>query len=213
MSLAVGLFQAWKKYLMSKGRLQPFLAELFSESSLLERPLDIYALAWRLDNETEAKRASRYTHGVELSAEAIWRLMMLSGSEAPLSALISLRESRKPWLRLIALVLPIREFACPNHGGGDNDVYDKSAYMLHLMKMENQVEKALARPQLEVCHDFRDFLALRTSERRWPGAVLPKRCSHPTNNYCFGNMETDQIRAYSKAVDSYRVDLPMEITW
>lgn len=212
-SLAVGLLQAWKKYLMPMERLQPFLAELFSESSLLENPLDIYALAWKLDSTTEAKRASRYTHGVELTAEAMSRLTMLSGTEASLSTLIDLRGSRKILLKLIAFAVPIRQFACPNHGGGDNDVYDITAYIFHLLEMENQVEKALARPHFEACHDFRDFLALRTDDWRWPGSRLSKRCSHPTNNYCFGNIEPDQIEYFSAIINSWKDMLPMEITW
>ncbi|KAG8949884.1 hypothetical protein FRC04_008187 [Tulasnella sp. 424] len=212
-SLAAELCRAWRKYLMPEARLQPFLAEFFSESSLLQRPLDIYALAWRLDNKAEAKRASRYTHGVEMSTEAVTRLLVVAGYPASLSSLITLRESRQSWLKAIAIMVPIREFACPNHGGGDNGVYDKTAYYSHLLAMEDQIKTALSEPNLGVCHDFRDFLGLRTEDKRWPGPRLAKRCSHPTNNYCFGNMEPHEIRETSALIESLRSDLPMEIMW
>ncbi|KIO20624.1 hypothetical protein M407DRAFT_220118 [Tulasnella calospora MUT 4182] len=212
-SLAADLAQAWQKYLMPLERLRPFLSGVFNESSLTERPLDAYALAWRLGDKAEAKKASQWTHGASLSFGAMSRIVAISGDQEAVNALTSLRDLRQPILRRMARVIPIREHACPNHGGGDNGLYDRKAYADHMVGMEEQVhERVLNRPGRGACHDFRSFLGLQFPER-WPGPKLPKRCSHPTDNFCFGNMNQWQVSEVSETIETLREPLPVEVEW
>ncbi|KAG8949882.1 hypothetical protein FRC04_008185 [Tulasnella sp. 424] len=209
-NLAVDLAQAWQKYLMPIERLRPFLGGVCNESSLLERPLDVYALAWRLGDMAEAKKASRWTHSETLSFGAMSRIVAISGDQEAVNALTKLREDRQPSLRMMARLVPIREYACPNHGGGDNGVYDRNAYIVHTTAMDEQVRRALNTPEHGTCHDFRSFLGLLLPER-WPKSRLPKKCSHPIDNYCFGNMALEQVLQVSLEIEALRESLPVEV--
>ncbi|KAG9038030.1 hypothetical protein FS837_001322, partial [Tulasnella sp. UAMH 9824] len=152
--LAADLAQAWQKYLMPIERLRPFLSGVFNESSLMERPLDAYALAWRLGDRAEAKKASQWTHGKPLSFGAMSRIVAIAGDQEAVNALTSLRDLRQPHLRMMARLIPIREHACPNHGGGDNGSYDRNAYIEHTIAMEEQVKRVLNKPGRGFCFDF-----------------------------------------------------------
>ncbi|KAG8909549.1 hypothetical protein FRC01_006864 [Tulasnella sp. 417] len=210
--LAADLAQAWQKYLMPIERLRPFLSGVFNETSLVERPLDAYALAWRLGDKVEAKKASQWTHGKSLTFGAMSRIVAIAGDQEAVNALTTLRDLRQPTLRKMARLVPIREHACPNHGGGENDSYDRNAYIEHMAAMEEQVQRVLNRPGRRACYDFRSFLELQFPER-WPKSKLPKKCSHPTDNFCFGEMNRGRVSDVSEAIESLRESLPVEVEW
>ncbi|KAG8978205.1 hypothetical protein FRB90_008562, partial [Tulasnella sp. 427] len=61
--VAVALVRACDKYLISPLRLKACLRDMLATPEALERdPIGVYALAWKMGLEEEAKTASRYTH-------------------------------------------------------------------------------------------------------------------------------------------------------
>ncbi|KAG8906225.1 hypothetical protein FRC00_012742 [Tulasnella sp. 408] len=76
---------------------------LATPEALRRDPLGVYALAWRLGLEEEAKTASRYTHRIDLRNPAVKQaLMTRSGSVEALLALWDMRLQREEQLDIIA---------------------------------------------------------------------------------------------------------------
>ncbi|KAG8906499.1 hypothetical protein FRC01_007996 [Tulasnella sp. 417] len=95
--LATKLVQACDKYFIDVSRLDATLYKVFRTTAALEAdPLGVYALAWRLGMDEEAKVASRYTHRLDLNDPKVQSdLIRRSGSVKSLVALWDLRLRRE----------------------------------------------------------------------------------------------------------------------
>ncbi|KIO24834.1 hypothetical protein M407DRAFT_25795 [Tulasnella calospora MUT 4182] len=102
--IATKLVRACDKYLISPLRLKSCLRDMLATPEALERdPLGVYALAWRLGLEEEAKTASRYTHRTDLRDPLVKQdIVTRSGSVEALLALWDMRLQREEQLDRIA---------------------------------------------------------------------------------------------------------------
>jgi len=92
---------------------------LFSSNIALPlNPLRMYALAWRLQMEPEAKLASRYMYSLDLADEKVAAEMInLSGTVKSLTALFKLREDREDALDDIIRIIRLVDNVCLGCGG------------------------------------------------------------------------------------------------
>ncbi|KAG9041275.1 hypothetical protein FS837_012474 [Tulasnella sp. UAMH 9824] len=99
-TVATKLVRACDKYLISPLRLKSCLRDILATPEALKSdPLGVYALAWRLGLEEEAKTASRYTHRIDLRKPAVKQdLITRSGSVEALLALWDMRLRREEQL-------------------------------------------------------------------------------------------------------------------
>ncbi|KAG8918162.1 hypothetical protein FRC00_012778 [Tulasnella sp. 408] len=102
--VATKLVRACDKYLISPLRLKSCLRGMLATPEALKRdPLGVYALAWRLGLDEEAKTASRYTHRIDLRNPAVKQdLITRSGGVESLLELWDMRLRREEQVDRIA---------------------------------------------------------------------------------------------------------------
>ncbi|KAG8908636.1 hypothetical protein FRB99_004924 [Tulasnella sp. 403] len=116
-SLAFQLVEACNKYEIPILRLTLFARDLFSPEELRQHPLELYALAWVLNMEREAKIASRYTHNADLlDRTVVNKLQRLSmQSTRPHLALLQLRALRDEKVDDLLQQVKPQTFLCEKH--------------------------------------------------------------------------------------------------
>jgi len=121
---AFAVATACDKYFIDAERLRLIFRGLRifdSPKFLSKRGIMMYALAWKLGMEDEAKTAARYTHAVDINNEVIAnKLITLSGSLKALLALEALRLRREEELDLLVEALRLRKRICMPCGGPSN---------------------------------------------------------------------------------------------
>ncbi|KAG8895428.1 hypothetical protein FRC01_012368, partial [Tulasnella sp. 417] len=118
--VATKLVRACDKYLISPLRLKACLRDMLATPEALKRdPLGVYALAWRLGLEEEAKTASRYTHRMNLRHPQVKQdLITRSGGVEALLALWDMRLQREEQLDRIANAVNLGgEMGCSSSTG------------------------------------------------------------------------------------------------
>lgn len=115
--LAADLIVACDKYGINVNLLKPHLNQsLQNKEGLGTDPLGVYAVAWRLGLEEDAKHASRYTHNLNLSDPTLRdNLIRRSGGISALLALHDLRLEREKALDDVLTAVQITRRLCPNH--------------------------------------------------------------------------------------------------
>ncbi|KAG9040566.1 hypothetical protein FS837_000454 [Tulasnella sp. UAMH 9824] len=123
--LAADLVVACDKYGINVNLLKPHLSQSLQNKKGLEKdPLGVYAIAWRLGLEEDAKHASRYTHTLDLSDPTLRdNLIRRSGGIYALLALHELRLKREKTLDDVLTGVQIAKRMCLNHlqGGKRNN--------------------------------------------------------------------------------------------
>ncbi|KAG9018312.1 hypothetical protein FRB95_004624 [Tulasnella sp. JGI-2019a] len=153
--LAVEVIKAYDKYDINIDSLHPFLHDaLISEEGLASNPLGVYALAWRLNMQEEAQKASRYLHSVDLNDEAVKQdLVSQSGDLSALLALWDLRVRRGRALDGIVGAIGFASVLC----GGHQYIHNLQA---EVASLRNSAWESLQAP-FPVCSDASQFF--RTS--------------------------------------------------
>ncbi|KAG8907530.1 hypothetical protein FRC01_007648 [Tulasnella sp. 417] len=115
--IAADLIVACDKYGINVMLLKPHLDQSLQHNKGLEMdPLGVYAIAWRLGLEEDAKNASRYTHTLDLLDHAVRdSLIRRSGSIDALLALHDLRLKREIALDNVLTAIHIERRLCSNH--------------------------------------------------------------------------------------------------
>lgn len=159
--LAAAVVQACDKYLINLVRVRLFFRDLLhSQDILQQKPLDVYALAWRLGMEAEAVTASRYTHVAEISkAEVAEDLIRKSGSIESLLALWKLREQRARATENLLHSLPLRTWFCNGHGGLHDST--RSIFPSYLVSLRDRLHSLLRQPY-PACTDIHSSLSLHS---------------------------------------------------
>lgn len=164
--LAVKLVVACDKYFVNVLRLRAFLYDVLSSPAALEAdPMGVYALCWRLGMEDEAKKASRYTHEIDIKDTQVKsNLIQRSGTINSLLALWDLRLRREVALEDLVKIIGADAVGCPSHG--DSDRHERWAD--NWLQAKNNTRVFLCRP-------FPSF-----ANNEW----LFDRSSEPYNSRC-----------------------------
>lgn len=142
--LACKLVAACDKYFINVFRLRAFLYDVLSSPAASEKdPMGVYALCWRLGRENEAKKASRFTHSIDISNPQMkLDLIQRSGSLNSLLALWDMRLRRETALENLLKVIGVYRIGCSSHLGN----YDLQVWTSKWMEMKPQLRTFLARP-------------------------------------------------------------------
>ncbi|KIO20621.1 hypothetical protein M407DRAFT_29728 [Tulasnella calospora MUT 4182] len=162
--LATRLVQACDKYFIDVFRLDTILYKVLRTTAALEAdPLGVYALAWRLGMDDEAKIASRYTHRLDLNDPKVKSdLIRRSGSVNSLLALWDLRLRRETALHDLVKLAEIKQ----SDRGNDPACERDGLYYLELESKTDHYDaaKSSARQSLQEpyprCHTLKQFFGI-----------------------------------------------------
>lgn len=160
---AAKLVQACDKYFIDVSRLDTVLHKVLRTTAALEAdPLGVYALAWRLGMDDEAKNASRHTHRLDLNDPKVKSdLIRRSGSVNSLLALWDLRLQRENALDDLAKLARIKSDSGPacNERYHGRPYSDSCCDIDDFIRAKSSARLALQKPY-PVCHDLKQFFGV-----------------------------------------------------
>ncbi|KAG9038028.1 hypothetical protein FS837_001320 [Tulasnella sp. UAMH 9824] len=197
--LATRLVQACDKYFIDISRLDTILYKVLRTTAALEAdPLGVYALAWRLGMEDEAKIASRHTHRTDLSDPKVRsNVIRRSGSVNSLAALWDLRFERENALDDLAKLAEIKQYY------DDPDCYQHGFDYLKIeWKTEDYLRAKLSARQVlqepyPTCYTLEQFFGVGFPRRRSCGGC---RASEDAKHTAMVRSVTAALEAYPQTI-------------
>lgn len=202
---AAKLVQACDKYFINVSRLDTVLHKVLRTTAALEAdPLGVYALAWRLGMDDEARTASRYTHRLDLNDPKVKSdLIRRSGSVNALLALWDLRLRRENALDDLA------KSGLINSDAGPSCISHRS-YQSHscwdingFLSFKSSARLALQQPY-PVCHDLKQFFGVNV--------LLPSNSCGGCQQAAEGKHNT-AVRSVTSALDNYPQTITRHVRW
>ncbi|KAG9040669.1 hypothetical protein FS837_000324 [Tulasnella sp. UAMH 9824] len=198
LSLAWKLVTACDKYFVNNEKVRLHLKETLRNSqSLKEDPLTCYSLSWRLGLEEEVIAASRYTHSVDLSNNAVaQKIVSTSGSLEAFARLWDLKFRREKALdRILALAQTKinRDMACRNHPTATGSAKDHST-------RKDDLRLALLVPS-PVCSDVEIFLGFQAGKGNPTCSDCRYKRSHILEE--FRGEVNEALTTYPQAIQGY----------
>lgn len=209
--VATAVAKAFDKYEIPLGRMAPFARHLYNDQSELEtHALGLYALAWRLGMEPEAKVAARYTHEVDLTTQATKELVSRSGGAHCPLALMQMRLKREAALDDIIKALKLSIMFCTQRSSySDCYHYVKSTednYFRKIMDVKAHARQSLQSPY-PALQDVKSFFGI-TQGSGMDGAVELNTFCSSCPGYRDGAFE-GVTRAVAQAIQDYPQTIDM----
>lgn len=199
LSLARKLVTACDKYFVNSAKAQLHLKEILSKGQSLEDdPLTCYSLSWRLGLEEEAIAASRYTHSINLSDNAVaQRIVSESGSLQAFAQLWDLKFRREKALdKILALAADRRDMACVNHPTATGSINNYS-----IRKDDLRVALIVPSP---VCIDVETFLGFQAGKGESSCSCCDHKRSHLLEELRAKVMEA--LSTYPQTIQGFSVE-------